>query len=218
MKEDVFETVLNDVLEELKKSNGEIKNMQSEIAALKEKVETFDGRLNEQVVAAPADTQPIQQIITEGYHKIEKSLTERRDEMKKMVAEGFQKVSAIVEAQPKAIVRRYQVALFPENDPHGNYKFAVTRFLRWAAILAAMGVLLRLGTQWLDNIHSERQLQLQLQSKSTSFQKSYPEPLPPHPAASPSKRIHKQPDLPGEAFLRSTTPDSTTPVDSTGAP
>jgi len=219
MKEEVFETVLNEVLEELKLSKEEVK---SGMATLTEKVEKIDRRLDEQVVAAPADTQPIQQIITEGHQKIEKSLTERHDDMKKMVAkmvaEEFQKVSAIVEAQPKPNVRQFRLILFPENDYHGYYKFFVTRLLMWLTILAGIAVLSHLGMHWLDNIHSERQLQLQLQSQSPSFQKSYPEPLPPHPAASPSKKIHKHHDLPGLDLFRSTTPDRTAPADSTGAP
>ncbi len=135
-----------------------------------------------------------------------------------MVAGEFQKVSAIVEAQPKAIVRQWRLVFFPEHDYHGYYKFFVTRFLFWVTILAGIAVLFRLGMHWLDNIHSQRQLQLQLQSQSAPFQKSYPEQSPPHPAAPPSKKIHKHPDLPGQELFRSTTPDRPAPADSTGAP
>lgn len=172
MKEDILETVLNEVLEEQKLSNGQLKELENRLSALTGKVETFDRRLNEQIVAAPADTQPIQQLINEGHHKIKEILTQREEDIKSAVGKEFQKVSAIVEAQPKAIVRQWRLVFFPENDYHGYYKFFVTRFLFWLTILALIAVLFRLGTQWLDNIHSERQLQLQLQGKSTSFQKS----------------------------------------------
>ena len=214
MKEDIFETVLNEVLEEQKISNLKLEELQNGFATMTEKVETFDRRLNEQVVAAPADTQPIQQLITEGHNKMEKILTERNEEIKKVATGEFQKVSAIVEAQPKAIVRQYRLAFFPENDYNGYYKFFVTRFLLWVTILAGIAVLFYLGMHWLDNIHSERQLQLQLQNQSNPSRQPYPESLPPHPA-SPSKKIHKHPDLPGQDLFRSTTPDRTAPPDST---
>jgi hypothetical protein len=218
MKEEVFETVLNEVLDELKISNRKIEELEKGIESLTKKIETFDRRLNEQIVAPPADTQPIQQIITEGQHKMEEILTERNKDIKKIVAEEFQKVSAIVEAQPKAIVRQWRLLFFPENDYPGYYKFFVTRVLLWVTILAGIAVLCRLGMHWLDNIHSERQLELQLQGQPSSSQGSYPQPLPPHPAASPSKKIHKHAGLPRQELFRSTTPDRPATADSTGAP
>jgi hypothetical protein len=109
MSEQIVLTVLNEVLEELKEANKSLKEMGGTVKALELRVDTG---MQHQIVAQ-----------CEG--------------LRRETAAGMLRIAAVVEAQPKPIVRR--ISLFPENDKEGNYK----TFIRWliGGTIGAMMVL-----------------------------------------------------------------------------
>ena len=144
MKEEVFESVLNEILEDQKLSTQIIKDLQTAVTTLTEKVASFDQRLNEQVVAPPADTLAVQKVIDEGLARVERRTAETAAGINDTVNSAFQKTNAIVEAQPKAIIRQFRIFAIPEHDPEGNFRYFFSRILlcllAWS-IIAALFVL-----------------------------------------------------------------------------
>jgi hypothetical protein len=69
--------------------------------------------------------------VSEELKKANKSLKEMDARVKELearigeVTSGFQKLAAVVRAQPKPVL--YRIMLFPETDYQGNYK----TFIRW---------------------------------------------------------------------------------------
>jgi hypothetical protein len=146
----IFETVLNEMLEDQKHLVNSVKALTTTITDLRDKqadlqtrVEGFDQRLSDQTITAPpADTQPIQQLLQE-------SMTSFRGEIK----QGIDRVGALVEAQPKAIVRQTRILLFPESDRNGHFKYLIGKIFLALILIVLLGVLLNLGSQYIDRTH-----------------------------------------------------------------
>jgi hypothetical protein len=146
MKEEIFESVLNEILEDQKQCTLVIKDLYAAVAVLTEKVAGFDQRLNEQVVAPPADTLAVQKVIDEGLARIEQRFLDSVEKNKQILTATFEKTNAIVEAQPKAIVRQFRFFHIPEHDPEGNFRYFVNRILLWLFGLSIVAALFLLGS------------------------------------------------------------------------
>ncbi len=99
MEEEVLQTVLTELLQELK----EVRQQQAETAKavieLKNKVGGFDQKLIDVKITTPAvNVQPIIAVIDNGLDKIKST----------------------IEAQPKSIIKQFKVLLFPEYNA-GEY-------------------------------------------------------------------------------------------------
>lgn len=146
MNEEIFQTVLNEILDEMKVFSLRAKDLQNTVADLKEKVAAFDQRLTEQVVAPPADTRAVQEAIKEELAKIEQLTTESIGKMGLTVTEGFQKVNAVVEAQPKSVVRQLRFVFYPEYKSE-NYRFTLSRILLWTIAILVVFMLFTLAQE-----------------------------------------------------------------------
>jgi hypothetical protein len=126
MNEQIFNDVLNDILEELKQSNQTLKTLQTTVKELHTTTTGFEQKLADQkVIAPPADTTAIRELTG-------KAMTE---------------IAAIVEAQPKNVVKQWRLSFFPDNDRNGSFKHLINKFtliiLCAALILAAYSLALR---------------------------------------------------------------------------
>ena len=150
MKEEIIETVLNEMLQDQKQL----------ILAL-------DQRLNAQIVAPPVDTRPLEQqtkkalaqitlFQTAALDKIDQRGAAISGQLNDTLTTGLQKIHATLEAQPKPIIRQWRISFFPENDRQGSYRLFLNRATVVICILAVLIVLFLLGSSWLNNIHSER--------------------------------------------------------------
>ena len=149
MKEEIFESVLNEILEDQKLSTQIIKDLQTAVTNLTEKVAGFDQRLNEQVVAPPADTLAVQKVIDEGLARIEQRTLDSANKTSQTLTETFQKITAIVEAQPKAIIRQFRIFAIPEHDPEGNFRYFFSRILLWLLALSIVTALFVLASHYM---------------------------------------------------------------------
>ncbi|HWK07796.1 MAG TPA: hypothetical protein VNS58_29390 [Puia sp.] len=147
MNEEIFESVLNEILEEMKVFSLLAKDLQNTVADLKEKVTAFDQRLTEQVVAPPADTLAVQQVLKEGLNKIERLNIDSVDKINGSVTAGFQKISQLVETRAEAVLRHRRFVFYPEND-NPNYRFFLSRLLLFITGTIVIGLLFVLAWQW----------------------------------------------------------------------
>ena len=119
---EMFRAVLNEMLEEMKQVHRTIKEMKGALAVQQEKIDGFQRQLeNIQVVAPPTDLQPLKDQFAAGVSEFSIMVKETLAGMKVDYGQQLQKVTQVLEAQPKPIVRR--ISLFPENDHHGNFKY-----------------------------------------------------------------------------------------------
>jgi len=147
MNEQIFETVLNEILEDLRKVTQSNRALQATVQDLAARLDTFATRLNElQVIAPPIDQQPLHHIVREGIDKIRQTL---QSGVQQPLETGIQKITAIVEAQPKAVIQQRRFLLFPENDREGHYKFLIRWTVGLILGLAALGIL----STWLQSLH-----------------------------------------------------------------
>ena len=130
MENEVIDTVLKEILEEMKviqqqtiltaKEAGEIKN---KLQKLEEKLLT----LNNKVSAI-------------NLQSLEKQLTDQ-----------FNCLSSKMESQPKNVIHKKQVLLFPEYDAREYYRLVFGRLLFWLIIILIASYLFALGKQFIDN-------------------------------------------------------------------
>ena len=216
MKEEVFEAVLNEILEDQKPLILILKDLQQQVAVLTEKVASFDQRLNSQIVAPPVDTRPLEQqtekalaqttrFLTAALDKIDQRGAAISGQLNDTLKTGLQKTNTILEAQPKPIIRQWRISFFPEPDRQGSYRLFLNRLTIVICILAALIVLFLLGNIWLNNIHSER----------VNASHAFRDPLP--PASSPSQYSppnpspithHHHPSSPSSGSQKKRNPDS----------
>jgi len=139
METEIIETVLTDLLDEQKASNQLNRELTEKVGQLEKKVESFQEMLGKQKIIAPlADLAPVE----------------------KMVDQHMQAIHALVESQPKNVIRQVRLLLFPETNAGQYYRIVFGRLIPWTLglILATYGF--SLGQQYIQEssaIH-ERQL------------------------------------------------------------
>ena len=171
MNEQIIKEVLNDILEELKQSNQLLKTLQTTIGDLQEKTSGFEQKLTgQQVIAPPADTTPIQELTDRAINTIQQ-------DVKKQV--GI--ISAIVEAQPKNVIKQWRLSFFPDNDFHGNFKHLVNKITLGMICLALVAAGYKLGLHYLDRPVSASQA-----DAPKTFGSATPGPAAPDVAFPPS--------------------------------
>ncbi len=140
---EIMETVLSEMLEEMKQTREQLARLNEQSFALTAKVNAFEKRLREQkIIAAPVDTNPIEQRVKEG-----------AEETRSFLAESLSRLGATLEAYPKNTVRQYRFLFFPEIDPHGLAGRFVDKMLLFLIALIAMGILAHLGSQYIHSVH-----------------------------------------------------------------
>jgi hypothetical protein len=78
-----------------------------------------------------------------------------------IVSKGITDIKLTVAAQPKSIVKKFQILLFPEQDRELFYKVVFGRWLLLLAIMLFITNLYKWGVHWSDNQKEIQQEQLQ---------------------------------------------------------
>jgi hypothetical protein len=130
MEPKIIETVLTEVLNELKDNNQAILELTGKMTTLGDKVAAFEKNQEQlKIVAPPANTAPIEKL-AENY---------------------FLKFYRLVEAQPKKVVRQFRLVLFPETNTDRYYKIVFGRIIPWSYGLAAVFFLISFGKQYVSS-------------------------------------------------------------------
>lgn len=122
--------VLEEFTQEQKITNQTINNLVAAVNSIGSKVDNFKQELdNPKSVSVTTDTKPIQQI----------------------VQKGFTDIKMMIGTQPKSIVRKFQILLFPEQDAKLFYKVVFSRWFLWLAIMLFLTNLYKWGIHYSDN-------------------------------------------------------------------
>ena len=128
-------------------------------------IETLQLVLEEFTLEQKTNNQHIEALITvvknvenkidvfKNEYKNEKNVSEQLD-IKQIVAilqKGFLDIKYMIGRQPKSIVRKFQILLFPEQDAKLFYKIVFGRWFLWLAIMAALSNLYNWGIHYNDN-------------------------------------------------------------------
>ena len=106
--------VLEEFTQEQKTTNQNINDLISAVNTIGSKVDDFKKELDKpKAVSVMTDTKPIQQIMQKG-------LTD---------------VKLMIGTQPKSIIRKFQILLFPEQDAKLFYKVVFSRWFLWLVIM-----------------------------------------------------------------------------------
>lgn len=122
--------VLEEFTQEQKNTNQTINNLVAAVNSISSKVDNFKQELNNpKSVSVTTDTKPIQQI----------------------VQKGFSDIKLLIGTQPKSIIRKFQVLLFPEQDAKLFYKVVFSRWFLCLVIMLFLTNLYKWGIHYSDN-------------------------------------------------------------------
>jgi len=126
----VVETVLTEILEELKSLHKVLEEVTARSNALEQKVNGFSEKQEKlPIIAPPIDTRPIE----------------------KIASRYFMEFCRIIEAQPKKVVRNFRLLLFPETNTGYYYKIIFGRLIPWGGLFVVAAFLISLGSRWVDD-------------------------------------------------------------------
>ncbi|MDQ2720449.1 MAG: hypothetical protein M3Z26_11925 [Bacteroidota bacterium] len=130
MEQEIIETVLKEILDEIKTIHQEAVSKDQQIEVISKKIESFDGKLSSIKIEIPEiDLSPIQ-------HQLESRL---------------KRMEKLIEDQPKNITHKKQILLFPEYEAMEYYKVFFGRLLFWILLVLVATYLFSLGKQFIDN-------------------------------------------------------------------
>lgn len=140
--------VLEEFTQEQKNTNQTINNLVAAVNSIGSKVDNFKQELdNPKSVSVTTDTKPIQQIMQRG----------------------FSDIKLLIGTQPKSIIRKFQILLFPEQDAKLFYKVVFSRWFLWLAIMLFLTNFYKWGIHYSD---SQKDIKLE-QIESDRIRKSW---------------------------------------------
>jgi hypothetical protein len=95
--------------------------------------------------------------------KTAKSISETLDirPIEAILQKGFLDIKFMIGRQPKSIIRKFQILLFPEQDAKLFYKIVFGRWFLWLAIMIALSNLYKWGIHYNDNSKEIEMQQIQ---------------------------------------------------------
>src|ERR1700754_1750010 len=165
MNEQIINEVLNDILEELKQSNQSLKTLQTTVGDLQEKTSGFEQKLSgQQVIAPPADTAPIRELTDRAINTIQQDIKRQLDV-----------ISAIVEAQPKNVIKKWRFSIFPDNDINGSFRHLINKITLGVICLALIAAGYKLGLHYMDSpvFASDHKQEMEIKNKLDTLYKKY---------------------------------------------
>jgi hypothetical protein len=93
-------------------------------------------------------------------YKIEKNVSEKLDikQIEAILQKGFLDIKFMIGRQPKSIIRKFQILLFPEQDAKLFYKIVFGRWFLCLVIMVALSNLYNWGIHYIDN---NKEIQMQ---------------------------------------------------------
>lgn len=130
IQKETLELVLEEFTEEQKSSTKSLNDLVTAVNRLSDKLSSFEDKLNApKQVNVPVDTKPVQDI----------------------VRKGITDIVLTVATQPKSVVRKFQLLLFPEQDAKLFYKVVFGRWFLMLAIMLLLTYLYNFGVHCSNN-------------------------------------------------------------------
>ncbi len=148
MEPEIIETVLKEILEEIKIIHRENAEKENYTGELKEKIQSLEKALHMQGTDAPKiNLLPFQLQLDSGIKHIEK----------------------IVREQPKNVIRKIQILLFPETGAREYYRLVFGRLLFWMMIFLFATYMFSLGKQFIDNWRDVKEIRYKVLKLDSNF-------------------------------------------------
>jgi hypothetical protein len=143
MGSDMLELVLRELLAEQQKGNEIIAAQKSMLSQMEARFKKLEENVRVPVAAPSAlNTKPLEEI----------------------VKRGIASMQLIVDDQPKSVIRKVQVLLFPEHNTALYCKLVFGRWVFWLVVMLAITDIYKWAVHWSDN-QKELQQQEQLNSR-----------------------------------------------------
>jgi hypothetical protein len=135
-----LEIVLNEFAEEQKLHTKSIGDLVIAVNGLTEKFKQFEEKMvKANDVTVHTDIKPLEDILKKGVTQMQ------------LIASG----------QPKSVIKKYQLLLFPEQDAKLFYKIVFGRWYMWLVIIVFLHFLYDWAIHWSDNSKEVKIQQLQ---------------------------------------------------------
>jgi hypothetical protein len=130
IEKESLELVLHEFTVEQKQHAQSMKDLVAAINILSNKCDKWEEKLDKpKQITVSTDTKPIQEIMRKG--------------IKDMILTAA--------GQPKSVVRKFQILLFPEQDAKLFYKIVFGRWFLWLVIMLFLANLYKFSIHWSDN-------------------------------------------------------------------
>jgi hypothetical protein len=139
IQKDTLELVLEEFAEEQKSNTKSLNDLVTAVNGLSGKLSSFEEKLNNpKSVSVSVDAKPIQDI----------------------VRKGIADIVLAAASQPKSLVRKFQILLFPEQDAKLFYKVVFGRWFLMLLLMLFVSCLYKFSIHWSDN---QKEVKLQKQ-------------------------------------------------------
>jgi hypothetical protein len=130
IEREILQLVLEEFTQEQKTNNQHIEALITAVKNIEDKIE-----------------------VSKNVHKIEKNVSEQVDikQIEAILQKDFLDIKYMIGRQPKSIVRKFQILLFPEQDAKLFYKIVFGRWFLWLAVMVALSNLYNWGIHYSDN-------------------------------------------------------------------
>ena len=129
MDSEIIETVLTEILDELKQSNLLNKENNQALAENKNMLISIEKKLESKDSIKPIlNTRPLEQIISRGIDNI----------------------STMIDKRPDKPSREFRILLFPEHNATEYYRIVFGRIIFWLVMLVIAKYFYILGTEWIS--------------------------------------------------------------------
>lgn len=140
IERETLQLVLEEFAQEQKTNNQHIEALIIAINNMGNKIDvSIKEHKPEKIVLEPLDIKPIEAILQKS----------------------FLDIKFMIGRQPKSIVRKFQILLFPEQDAKLFYKIVFGRWFLWLAIMIALNNLYSWGIHYSDNSKEIEMRQIQ---------------------------------------------------------
>lgn len=129
MDSEIIETVLTEILGELKQSNLLNKENNMALAENKNMLISIENKLKSNDLIKPVvDTRPLEKIIYRGIHNI----------------------GGMINKPPEKPSREFRILLFPEHNTKEYYQIVFGRVIFWLVVLVIAKYFYLLGSEWIS--------------------------------------------------------------------
>ncbi len=129
MEPEIIETVLKEILEEIKIIRQENAEKEKFTRDITDKIQSLEKMLSAQIKPPEINLLPVQVQLDSGIKNIEKTIQE----------------------QPKNIIRKTQILLFPETGAREYYRLVFGRLFFWMMMFLLATYMFSLSKQFIDN-------------------------------------------------------------------
>lgn len=128
MEKEIIETVLTEILEELKELKSANIDTATAIAENKILLTAVDQKLQiKQVVKPEVNTQS----------------------MERLIFSGLERINATIEQKPATVRKEFRILLFPEYNTKEYYRIVFGRIISWLVLLIVARYLYLLASAWI---------------------------------------------------------------------